>query len=293
MTETPAPAIPDDNPAVRDLINLGAALNAKVSEWDADGFPDVITALVPDGFSLQHVSAPAAVVAARSMPRRVKAVATVTDTVSWLAYFRKYGGERHSEVFGDVRTSNVTAILNAPLDASMPGFGDHRVELQLTHSPAWQAWTRLNGQLVDQTAFAEHIEDRTPDMIEPTAADMLEVAQSIHATTEVHFQSGSRLVDGQQRFQYIEDVTGGAGQRGDMAIPTQLKLQLQVWRGVDIAVPVTARFRYRPAAKGLRVGIVLDRMDDVLDGAWSVLLSDIAGELPVPVLAGRPPTYAS
>jgi hypothetical protein len=76
-----------------------------------------------------------------------------------------------------------------------------------------------------------------------------------------------------------------------MAIPTQLDLQLQVWRGVDIAVPVTARFRYRPQATGLKVSVVLDRVEDVLDAAWTALLEKVGEGIPVPVLAGRAPRY--
>ena len=54
---------------------------------------------------------------------------------------------------------------------------------------------------------------------------------------------------------------------------------------------MTARFRYRVQPEGLRLGYVLDRLEDVLDAAWGSLLGELTDTLPVPVLAGRAPRY--
>lgn len=273
-----------------DLINLGAALHDNRQSYRADQVPDVETALVPDGYQLVSNLIDPAIEALRSAPRRVRADVTVTDAASWLAYFAKHS-QPGTEVFGDVQSSTVTAVLNAPVAPDEPAWGDHRLTLKLAHSPAWTAWTERNGQLMSQTEFAEHIEDRTPDLVEPDAATMLEVAQSVRATTNVTFESGTRLHDGQRKFQYAEKMESKAGQRGELAIPTTLSLQLQVWRGVPIVVPVTARFRFRISGEGLKLAVVLDRLDDVLDAAWADLLGELSKGLEVPVLAGRAPHY--
>jgi uncharacterized protein YfdQ (DUF2303 family) len=272
-----------------DLIDLGAALHDNRAAYRADQVPDVETALVPDGYQLVSNLIDPAVEALRSAPRRVRGDVTVTDTASWLAYYGKHHDAR-TEVFGDVTASSVTAVLNAP-GAGDPAWGDHRLTLQLQHSPAWLAWGALNGRMLTQEQFAEHIEDRTPDLVEPDAATMLEVAQTVRATTNVKFESGSRLHDGQRRFQYAETMEGKAGTRGELTIPTALSLQLQVWRGVPIVVPVTARFRFRISADGLRLAFVLDRVEDVLDAAWADLLGELTEHIDVPVLAGKAPRY--
>jgi uncharacterized protein YfdQ (DUF2303 family) len=273
-----------------DLIDLGAALHDRRETFRAEQAPDVATALVPPGYSLVAKVIDPAVEALRPAPRRVRSDVTVTDTASWLAYYAKHK-TAGSEVFGDVATSTVTAVLNAPESPTAPAWGDHRLSLKLEHSPAWEAWTKRNGALLTQTAFAEHIEDRTPDLVDPDAATMLEVAQSIRATTGVKFESGVRLHDGQRRFTYAETVESKAGQRGELSVPTMLSLRLQVWRGVPIAVDVTARFRFRIDADGLRLAFVLDRLEDVLDAAWTNLLGDLTKGIDVPVLAGRAPNY--
>lgn len=273
-----------------DLVNLGAALHDRRETYYADQVPDVATALVPPGYSLVAKVIDPAVDALRRAPRRVRGDVTVTDTASWLAYYAKHSAAG-TEVFGDVRTSTVTAILNAPAAPTEPAWGDHRLALQLEHSPAWQAWTEKNGTWLTQDSFAEHIEDRTPDLVKPDAATMLEVAQTVRATTNVKFESASRLHDGQRRFQYAETMESKAGTRGELSVPTALSLALQVWRGVPIVVPVTARFRFRIAADGLRLAFVLDRLEDVLDAAWKDLLEELTKGIDTPVLAGRAPNY--
>jgi uncharacterized protein YfdQ (DUF2303 family) len=293
-TTTPAPppgrvVHPD---TLREMLTLGASTIApEPFHADDPNQPDAFTAVVPEGYKVQvtdlrHLKPrPAA-------PRRVTGSITVTDTLSWIAYYEKHGNE-DSEVFGDVRRSTVTALLNAPAGPHDPAYGDHRLILQLEHSPAWLAWTRLSGDFVSQTTFAEHLEDRSPDLIEPDAADMLEIAQSIQATNSVKFDSRSRLANGARVFSYIEDIDGKAGQRGELAIPTEIRLRLPVWRGVGVAVELTARFRYRLAAEGLRVGIVLDRLEDHLDAAWSSLLGELGETVTTPVLAGPAPSYGT
>ena len=190
-----------------------------------------------------------------------------------------------------MKASTITALLNAPAAPDDPAYGDHRLVLQLEHSAAWKAWIAITGQMLSQTGFAQHIEDRSPDLRTPDAATALELAQSLQATNGVEFEAGSKLQNGQRRFVFRETIEAKAGQRGELDIPPEFELVLQVWRGVAIAVPVTARFRYSIRREGLGMGVVLDRLEDVLDAAWRSLLGELTDTLPVPVLAGRAPSY--
>lgn len=279
------------NDNARTLLDAGAASVEPEQFIAAEaGTPDLIAAVVPAGYMLATKDIEAEIGHLRAAPRRVRGDVTVTDTASWLAYFGKHDGG-HSEVFGDVRNSIVTAILNAPAGPDAPAWGDHRVSLRLQHSAAWVAWKQRSGQWFGQEDFAEHLEDRTPDLIEPDAATMLELAQTFKATKGVQFESSSSLSSGERRFQYLETVDGKAGKRGDLVVPPQIKIQVQVWRGVAIVVPLTARFRFRVEREGLKLSFVLDRLDDVLDAAWSSLLGELTEALPVPVLAGTAPQY--
>jgi uncharacterized protein YfdQ (DUF2303 family) len=277
---------------VKTLLNAGAAaVEPETFSASDDAVGELMTAVVPSGYEVRPFDLERHLAPHRAAPRRVKASVTVTDTASWLAYFGKHGSE-HSEVYGDVNASTVTAILNAPHGPAEPAWGDHRVTLQLTHSPAWDAWVRLNGQFLPQDQFAEHLEARTPDLREPDAATMLELAQSFQATKGVTFESGSQLASGQRRLQYLETIEGKAGNRGQLDVPSVIKLQVPVWRGIAFAVPLTARFRFRISREGLLLAYVIDQLEDQLDAAWTALLGQLTETLPVPVLAGRAPTYS-
>jgi len=151
--------------------------------------------------------------------------------------------------------------------------------------------TWLNGQFIPQETFAEHLEDRTPDLRDPDAATMLELAQSFQATKGVTFESGSQLASGQRRLQYLEQIEGRAGNRGQLDVPSVIKIQVPVWRGIALAVPLTARFRFRISREGLLLAYVIDQLEDQLDAAWTALLGQLTETLPVPVLAGRAPSY--
>jgi uncharacterized protein YfdQ (DUF2303 family) len=286
MTDTTTAVRAD---TLRDMLALGA-VHTEPFYGDAATAADAMVSVVPDGYTVQvtdlspyKVEPPA--------PRRIKGTITVTDMVSWLAYFAKYRTD-DAEIFGDVRTARITALLNAPTPG-MPAYGDHRAVLQLSHSAAWLAWVTNHGKLLTQTAFAEHLEDRSPDLREPDAASMLEIASSIKATKGLDFESGSTLHDGSRRFTYREKMEAKAGTRGQLEIPTEIKILVQVWRGVEIYVPMTARFRYRVTAEGLNLAYILDRLEDTLDAAWADLLRTLTDALPVTVLAGPAPSYAS
>lgn len=274
-------------PAIEKLTSIGAAL-AEPTSLEMEDAPDLMVGMVPDGWTLETLDL-SDYDGLRAAPRRVRGTATVTDTASWLAYFGKHK-QATSEVFGDVRQNTITALLNAP-GALNPAWGDHRVALKLQPSAAWQAWTGKNGKLLSQSDFAEHVEDRTPDFVTPDAASMLEIAQSVQATTGVKFESSIRLADGQRRLQYLEQVESKAGQRGNLDVPTEFEIRLQVWRGVAIVVPLTARLRIRIAPQGLLLTYVLDRLEDVLDAAWDALLEELREAIDVPILSGQAPSY--
>lgn len=232
----------------------------------------------------------------RARPRRVRGTVQLADVRSWRDYFTKHHTPT-SEVYADVDRASITAVLDAPAEATAstderPGWGQHRAVLQLQASPSWKAWREHDGKFFGQVEMAEHIEARSPDLVRPDAATMLEIAQSIKATTGGQFESGSSLHSGARTLRYIENIEGRAGQRGDLEIPTEIELRLQPWRGVPIVVPVTARFRYRISHGTLLLGYLLDRIEDVQDAAWASLVEELGDGLGFPVLAGTAPSYA-
>ncbi|MGW1661022.1 DUF2303 family protein [Streptomyces microflavus] len=223
------------------------------------------------------------------VPARKSGTTVVRDVDSFLAYFDKHG-DFASEVYADVETRTITAVLDAH-ETEAPRWGGHRLELRLRPTSAWRAWTSMDGQLVSQGQFAEFVEDNLVDLVEPTAATMLELAESFEVTTSAEFQSSQRLESGARKFSYIEEQTGKAGHKGEITIPATLTLALRPFEGTE-PYKVIARFRYRlDRQKGeLRLGFKIERPEDTLAAAFEDIRTLVDDGIPehIAVLNGAP-----
>jgi uncharacterized protein YfdQ (DUF2303 family) len=217
------------------------------------------------------------------LPPRKAGTTTVRDARSWSAYFTKHSSEA-SEVYADSERLTVTAVLDAHA-ADAPSWGGHRLVLSLRTTDTWKQWLQNDGQLLDQETFAEFLEDHLPELLEPSSADMLEIAQSLQATSKVDFQSGVRLSSGQRQFQYVETTTTKAGQKGQLTVPETFVIGLVPFEGSE-GYRLTARLRYRITDRGLRMGYKLERPTDVLRTAFGDVVDAIDGDIEQPVMNG-------
>lgn len=212
-------------------------------------------------------------------PRRKEGTYRVHDARSFVAYLEKHA-DPDSEVWADAVAARIVGVLDAhQTNAALsdgPGarHEQHRVEYAVLLTDAWKAWKALDGQLLEQTALAEHFESRSIDIIKPAAAEMLELAQSFHATTSSSFESSKRLSDGQAQFEHRETIDASAGKKGQLTIPASFELALKPFEGAD-PFKVTARFRYRITSGHLRIGYKLDRPEDVLRQAFQTVVDNV------------------
>jgi uncharacterized protein YfdQ (DUF2303 family) len=160
--------------------------------------------------------------------------------------------------------------------------------LELVHTPEWERWANRDGKVMTQQAFAEHIEDCLGDIRNPTAADMLEVAQSLEARTDVAFRSGVRLANGQRQFTWVENTEAKAG-GGTLEVPAEFELGLVPWIGrAQIPFKVMARLRYRVSPDGLMLGYKLVDTERILRKAFAEdIVAPIAGA-DITIVEGRP-----
>lgn len=222
-------------------------------------------------------------------PRRSKAGTTIVrDEDSLIRLARELGNPMGTRVYADPVARSITAVLNDDVDVANAGWRDRRVSLALIHTPEWERWVRLNDRLMSQHEFAEHIEESLIEIVEPTSADMLELAQSLEATTEATFRQGTRLQSGARQFTYSEETQGRAGQNGELEIPTSFWLALTPWQGRS-AEPyrVEARLRYRITPDGLRIGYRLMDLEGILRSAFEDVLRPIR-EAELPIVLGTP-----
>jgi len=287
MSELLTAAQADGAQAVID-ITLAAAEPAELEPGK------VYAVAIPHGGAVQTIDLDKDIY--RFAPRRKIGTATVHDAASFITYLGKHGQAGETEVYADLSQARLVAVINGHLASTvegdvavegLPGWCDHRLNLALHTTPAWQAWASRNGQLLGQVDFAEHVEARLPDFINPTGADMLELAQSFHATRSVKFESSRRLQSAETQLEYREETQAQAGKRGDIAIPNTFELALVPFDGAS-PYKVTARLRYRIGDGQLRIGYVLDRPEDVLRAAFLDIVTTVEAAIEHPVLRGVP-----
>lgn len=207
-------------------------------------------------------------------PRRKIGTYTVHDSDSFVAYLAKHA-DQDSEVWADAVASKITGVLDAHCVGDLlPRHEQHRVEYAVLYTDAWKAWKALDGKYLDQSAFAEHIEDRSIDIVRPAAADMLELAQSFRATSDVTFKSSKRLSSGERQLEYREQIDAGAGRDGLMEIPETFDLALTPFEGAA-RFKVVARLRYRINNGHLTIGFKLERPEDVVRDAFQTVVASV------------------
>lgn len=222
------------------------------------------TVLLPRGSELRVID-PEALAETPARPRGTVRPQTVDGL---LAYCHQHDDGK-TECW--INEQEIVAVLNGSDGDKGVGWGDHRAVLTLQHSPQWNHWASLSGQMVDQATLAEHIEDGALDIRDPESAKMLEIVQSLQVSRSASFRSSTHLHSGVVGFTYDEQdkATAGpvtSGNSGTLEIPTEFELGIPVFLGED-GFKVTARFRYRLKEGQLTLGYKLDRPDLVVQEA--------------------------
>lgn len=222
----------------------------------------------------------------RSTPSAKRGTVKVATVESLIDYTRRHLDETTATLWVHPTDGKIRVLLDDH-DAEGAGWAEHRVLLDLIPTPEWQHWLKLDRTLVTQLDFAEHVEDGVTQLVEPNAAEMLEIAQSIHATNNASFRSAHRLDNGQVEVAYDEDVQASAGKKGDLTIPQTFELAIAPFIGED-PYKVSARLRYRIQGNNLRIGYTLEQPDEVLRDCLSNIADKLEAEFTGLVFMGEP-----
>lgn len=176
-------------------------------------------------------------------PLRIMQAVKVRDAASFLAYHALYSDE-NTRAFASRDNGCVLAVLDYhKSDDKTARFCGHSVTLALRHTEEWEKWTKNNGKQMEQSEFAEFIEDNAPDVVEPSAAAMYELATTLQATTHVDFKQAVNLQNGEVQLRYEETINGKFG-KGETQIPRTFKISIGVYDGQD-PILMEARIRFR------------------------------------------------
>ena len=233
-------------------------------------------------------------------PVRIKQAVEVWDTDSFTEYFMRFR-DSNSRVFADISAATVMAILDyhesrlsaegIESDAAAPRWGSHRLTLLLKKSPEWLLWANdekhggNNRKTMDQDTFATFIEDNNPDIVEPTAATMKEIASDLHETHEMVYAGTTKGANGSQKLTYTQENKSTFG-KSDASVPESFRVAIPVYVGGSM-VSLVARLRWRVSGGKATFWYDLLRADAAERAAFDAARVEISTACKVPVLNGK------
>lgn len=222
------------------------------------------------------------------IPYRAKGTRTVSEMTSLLDELtRRPLTPGISTLWGDYEKGVVTAVYNDH-SSTVPGWRDDRLVLQLAMDPDWVAWHKVSGEWFGQEKLGDILEELLHTVIAPDQAELLEVVDSIKASTKGSFESRIDRQDGAQALTYTHEVTATAGRSSKrLEIPGQILLRLRPWEGHVDTYDITAMFKLRVSGGDLSLGVKLQPTQQILRTAWADMLKPVVAQTAIPVLAHR------
>ena len=221
-------------------------------------------------------------------PLRKRGTVEVFDPASFNQVLRDNEGAGDVAIYIDRNPERpaVEAVLNGHGKGGA-GWGDLRVCIAFRPTPQWTKWRAIDGKLLAQTDFAEFIEDNLADIVDPPGAAMLEIATHLQATRNVAFRRAVALGSGQVQFENVENLDAKVGP-GQIEVPQTPTLSLAPLFGSP-AFAVPARFRWRLEDGALRLGVKLQRIEDLMREVLDDVVKKIEVGTNVSVLEGVAP----
>lgn len=217
---------------------------------------------------------------------------TCAEEASFRDYVRKFKDER--TVIFAMESGFLSVIDWHEPDVTSVGKqrGAQVVEFALAKDPDYARWLQSDGRWMPQLDFADLLEDMAHTVIEPSAATMLEIAQSLQAKPQVDWKSHQRLQDGSAQLLYTETVNAAAGRNGELEIPASFQIELPLIEG-GVSQQMMARLRFRLKEGVITFRYALDRQEHHWRQARLAIAQRLHQDLELPVYSvGKRPVLS-
>ncbi len=223
-------------------------------------------------------------------PVRIREHAVFTDAESLQGYARRFltTDEARARVLliAHLTSHCVKVIFDHHAPGLPVGNRDHTAALVLDCSRAWTAWDYASGKYIDQSAFAEFLDQRLPEIVQPAGGDILDSIRSLRSNRSSEVVSQIGLPNGGTRLEFAQTASvRSTGKSADL--PESLVLGIPVFEDTP-PVRVTARLRYRvPDKNAVTLAVMLERHDEVYRAVFRQVAEGIGKALELPCLFGK------
>ncbi|BDY33187.1 DUF2303 family protein [Mycolicibacterium mageritense] len=221
-------------------------------------------------------------------PWRAKGTRTVSEVDSFLAELaRRPLPDTIGTLWGNAQRGHLSAIYNDHDTTDGPaGWRDDVLALTLKKDPDWVSWHDISGKYFPQYEFGDRIEELRHTISAPDQADLLEIIDSVRASTKGEFESSISRANGGQTLTYKKEISAQAGAVGRvLEVPEHIVLSLRPWEGHPKLYEVPAYFRLNVTEGQLKLAIKLFPTNEIVRTAWGDLTQKIVDAVGKPVLA--------
>lgn len=262
-------------------------LNTLASTLKPHQIGETVHMVVPSGYTVVDLTK------ARDLREpydvRKRGTAQLLDLPSFITYCKDQAATGTGYIYANTDARSFTAVFNDYHAVHHAGWRDHRAHFAAAFTPEFRRWQEHNGsgKAKSQTEFAEFIEDNMADLVAPYAQQLLDVATTIQAKTDINFSSAKRLQDGQVQLGYTEVINASAGADGALTIPREFELGLRLFKNGD-GYKLRARLKYRLASGNVKFWYELDRPERAIEDAFAGYIQTVQESSGYAVLIGSP-----
>lgn len=260
-----------ENDNFKTILDAGRASGEPIKLGDSE--PAVI---IPNDYravSLEHLL---------EYPVRKRGVIFFQEVESFTRYVTKHKDGDATIILLPVGNTTATAIFDhhAP---DFAGWAQHRAVYTPVETEAWKAWSKNNKAWFSQLKFAEFLEERAADVVDPPSADFKQMALTLEATRDVEFKSALRLENGDVQIGYKQNTTAKSGQ---MDFPTEFVIRLQALSGQP-PVTVQAFLRHRLEEGKISFKYELRLLDAIMEEMREDIRAQIVKDTGIEPFAGN------
>ena len=261
-----------DAKTVEDILKLG---KQQVIETEIGGVPVILAPNNMQTFEFEKL-----IDARAERPRQLEQCVEALSIESFLQYWNRFADEK-STIFADIEHGKFVGVIDYHETPAEPRRKLHKVIYNCPFTKEWNDWTENNDTPLEQIEFALFVEDHMRQFETPSGGDMMKIALTIKSKTDVEFESGQNISNGEVKFAYKETLNGQAGINGEMSIPEEFTLALRPFQN-GAAYKIPARFRYRKNPSGIKMWYTLQQphliLEDAINDIYSTIENGIESE---------------
>lgn len=244
----------------------------------------------------------------RERPERREGVARLSDLESFIAHAKRFSSPEGSAIFADPDAPSLTSVIDyhAKGNDGAPAHCQHRGVYAFPLSDEWKVWTGQNKQSFNQAAFAEFIETRITDILDPASAakpindfaltigasfaspaKLIELSRGLTVRVGQRVQQAVNLATGEAQIGFVSEHQDERGQ--PLKVPGAFVIAIPVFKGRSAPLyQIAVRLRYRVREGSVTWFFELYQHENMLEHAFKEACEKAAKETALPLFVGKP-----